>query len=425
MPLALAANLAKSRATRSLTDDEASALQRALRTLRSELRAFLGALPVAAQNASGLARLLNIERTTCQRVVSAVTPPYPGIELATQLPGARGLRLLPEAATRAGLGPEPGAMRALVEAIDTYDDTIRSIAGSRSRLVRRIATTIGTERGEHESGATGGAGADAPEMLFEAAAAVTGRHSQLWLAAHIFTPMRDRPHLVAETRAHGLISHRARPDAVPLTFHVFGDDRAEREEPEASRFGPVLADRPDALLPKFSTDPPPIVHSRTPGERVVQAIEPSPDSSHSDPIDLIFGLRGAVSHPATRENRLDEVWALVNFPVRRMLFDVFLHRDLARACIPSLDNHLWRPDFASQTGERWQTRFASAPRLQILPSGLEGAASDAYARYGELLGFLFESAGVDPRQYIGFRCDHPYPLWRTGYLMSFDYTDSD
>ncbi len=56
--------------------------------------------------------------------------------------------------------------------------------------------------------------------------------------------------------------------------------------------------------------------------------------------------------PAHVPSGLEEVWALVNFPVRWLLLDVILHRDVARGCIPGLNVHLWRPDFASTVGER-------------------------------------------------------------------------
>jgi hypothetical protein len=99
-----------------------------------------------------------------------------------------------------------------------------------------------------------------------------------------------------------------------------------------------------------------------------------------------------------------------------------MRRDLARACLPSLDTHLWRPDFAQHVGSRWQTRFAESPSLQLLPPGLRGSVTDAWARHSELTRFLFERAGLDPAEFVGFRCDIEYPIWRAGYCISFDFS---
>lgn len=115
---------------------------------------------------------------------------------------------------------------------------------------------------------------------------------------------------------------------------------------------------------------------------------------------------------------------MINFPARRMVFDVYLHRDLARACIPSLDAHLWRPDFADHVGDRWQTRFARAPRLELLGNG-QDRAGNPWPRHAELTDFLFRQMDLDPDRMVGFRCLEDYPAWRTGYCMSFDFNTDD
>ena len=421
MPVAMPASIAQSASLTPLDETEREAVTRAVSTLRSELRALVGSLPVEGQTASGMARLLGVERTTCQRVVSAITPPDAGLELVSQLPGTRGLRMLVDAAEAAG--PDGATLASTRSAIRAYDELIRRLAGSQTKLIKRVERTL---PGEVGSDGVTGRDEQARAMLFESAEQLTGRSSELWLAVHLFTPDREHPGLVLDTRAHGLVGHRAAADAVPLTFHIFGDDLGEDDdhEPRAGHFRPLIAGQRDALLPDFSTDPPPIVRAKSPGEAVVQTIEPSPGTARSSPIDLVFGLDGAITHPATREHRVEEIWALVNFPVRRLLFDVFLHRDLARACIPALDNHLWRPDFASQVGERWQTRFWRSPQLTVLPAGLEHARTDAYKRYAELVRTLFEARGANPADYVGYRCDVAYPIWRTGYRLSLDFGET-
>lgn len=396
---------------RPLDRPEQRRLESALKTLREELRALLADLPVQYQSASGLARALDIERTTCQRLVSAVIGSYPGPPLVGQLPGGSGLRMVLDAI---GAHAEFSVtnLNAARAAAHELDETIRDLAGSRRQLLGRL-----------ESNAEGpGAPRDEPaarEQLFHAAAALTGRWSALWFAAHVYAPSDD-PRFMAQARAHGLIGHHARPSAVPLTFHVFGEEPEEPDQPD--RYIPLTG--PDAVLRDFSTGPLPIVRSRTPGEHVVQTIETSPEQDEPAPIDLVFGLSGRLSHPATRDSQLEEVWALVNFPVRRLLFDVFLHRDLARSCIPGLDHHLWRPDFATQVGERWQTRFATGPKLELLPAGLDGAAANAYPRYVELMRTLFDARGYDPREFVGYRCEVAFPAWRTGYRMTFDFGEA-
>jgi hypothetical protein len=402
-----------------LFEQESRVLERALRGVHRGLRVLLGSLPVEAQTASGLARFLRVERTTCQRAVSAAMQPYEGVSLASQLPGVEGLRLLAEAArTRPQVEPQiERAVGAITRAIDTYDAAIRQVSGSRSKLLARISAGSAPPLARMDE-------AGLREALFTAAAELTGRHSQTWLAVHIYEPT-DNPERVVQTRAHGLIGHTARPDAVPLTLHVFGTESSAVADPALNRFVPLIADQegghPTGILRAFSTQPPPVVESRQPNEFMVQLVEPDIEQPEPNRSDLVFGLKGLVVHPGRVPPYLEEVWALVNFPVRHLLLDVFLERELARACIPSLDVHLWRPDFASTVGERWQTRFATGPKLQVLGGDITQFGSEAHARHAELLRYLFESRALRSSDYVGFRCELTYPIWRTGYRMSFDF----
>lgn len=407
---------AKTKASQPLSPEEQRKLEAALATLRSELRAVVGSLPAEGQTASGMARLLGVERSTCQRVVSAVSASQPAVELAAQLPGTRGLTNLLDAAAGLDSPPEQAVLKAARQAVRGYDALIRGLAGSQSRLIGRIRISGAAAAPGQVAAASMD---DASRALFDAASLITGRSSDLWLAVHVFTPDAARPGLILDTRAHGLLGHRAADDAVPLTMHIFGDDSTRGDAPGPDRFLPLRSGRNDALLKEFSTDPAPIVRSRSPGEAVVQTVEDSP--GRAGPIDLVFGLEGAITHPATREHRVEEVWALVNFPVRRLLFDVYLHRELARGCIPALDHHLWRPDFASQVGERWQTRFAKQPTLTMLQGGIDEGACDAYPRYSELVAHLFAARNENPAAYVGYRCEVAYPVWRTGYRLSLDF----
>ncbi len=400
-----------------------SELEAALRGVHRTLRGLLSTLPVEDQSASGLARSLEIERTTCQRAVSAVNQPFAGTALVGQLPGVAGLRALADATeTRFARNADAvDAARGLREAIDGYASVLHRAAGSRAKLLARLSADH-TKRvaapAQYENHA---------RQLFEASTALTGRQSQAWISVHIYEPTQ-RPDRLWQTRAHGLIGHTAREDAVPLTFHVFatlpsgtehGDDAAE-----LGRFHPLHRSAhsdgtPSEVLRAFSSDPPPIVQARQPNEFLVQTVDSVADAR--GPCDLMFGLGGLMAHPNAAPPFMEEVWAMINFPARWMLFDVFLHRDIARRCIPGLDQHLWRPDFASTAGERWQTRFATSPRLEALGAGLRQVESPAFTRHGELLRYLFTMRGLNPEEYVGYRCQTPYPMWRTGYRMTFDF----
>ena len=422
MPITMAiAGTTQNGQTEQLEPGTLQAADRVTRRMHESIRAFLAACPEEAQNASGLARLLNIDRTTCQRAVFATGSAYEGPGIIEKLPGLKGLTRLASSARDAGV-IDSDAIDRLEAAIDRYAALVEREGGSVAELLRRIeGTTLAPDV------SSSGDRTDAREALFRSAAEVTGRCSETWVAVYVYHPVAGDPGLLHLDRVNGLIGHVARPDAVPLTFHSFTSATRDEDADDSSatsHFSALVQDEdPGSLatvLREFSSSPLPVVSTRQPNEFMVQAIDADPDTI-GQPVDLMFGTRGAIAHPRTQKQPLEEAWAMVNFPTRTMIFDVYLHRDVARGCIPSLDAHLWRPDFAQQVGDRWQTRFAEAPRLQLLGSGLGSAASPHYARHAELTRFLFDNIDADPSQFVGYRCEVEFPMWRTGYCVGLDF----
>jgi hypothetical protein len=409
--------------TAGLGAEDWSRADRVARRLHSELAAFLSGLPPSVRHASALARHLDVDRTTCQRTVHAATRPYSGPQLLVKLPGVRALRMLAEASTRTEPPADAEAVDALVAAIDQVHALVAELGGSMSRFSKRLTQPKGqparvnqpTERGP----------LDARRRLSDAATEITGRSSACWVAVYAYRPSPDDPDKVEVFRANGLVGHVARPDAVPLVVHNFSSgadgDPVDGLEPFASLEDAHLAgSSPTVVLDQFCSSPPPLVTARQPDEFLVQSIDPQAPSDH--PVDLMLATRTVMPHPRLQEKPVEEVWALVNFPSRHLILDVWLHKDLARACLPSLDTHLWTPDFAQGAADRWRTRFAESPVLQLLGSGLPRHAPPAYPRHNELTAHLFDRTDLDLEQFIGHRCDVSYPIWRTGYCMRLDYT---
>lgn len=397
---------------RPLGAEELNLIDRVLRRIHEQFRVFVERLPLHARNASGLARFLDVDRTTCQRLVFIASRPYTGLDMLERLPGVRGLGRLVEAARRAESPVGADVLEPLEGAINRLEETLAVLGESQAALMRRIAAT--------PPAATVGEGdpLELRRQLFHSAAALTGRCSESWLAIYAYHPSPaagDAP-TIDVARVHGLIGHRAKLDAVPLTFHNFGAE----ESRQAAGFRNI-GEGPAGVLPQFTTHPVPVVSSRQPGEYLVQGID-TDFAGAERTIDVMLGTLNSIQYPPGNPSGIEEVWAMINFPVRRMVFDVYLHRDYARACIPSLDVHLWRPDFAKREGDRWQTRFSHGPTLEPLGRGIARAASPAYARHVELTEYLFKKQALDPDEFVGFRCAVEFPIWRTGYCMSFDFS---
>ncbi|MCK4871208.1 MAG: hypothetical protein KAS72_00635 [Phycisphaerales bacterium] len=418
-----------------LSTEEFQIADRAARRMHGELRSLLAHMPVEARTASGLARHLQLDRTTCQRAVSVAREPSQGPEIISRLPGIPGLRQIVAAARDLqGDRPSDDVLASLQAAIDGYERLIHRLAGSQTKLVGRLSATPLTSESEafFDTAASVGRFDAYTRQLFESAAKLTGRYSEVWVAIYAYRPHpKNRDRLIV-SRAYGLVGHRARPDAVPLVIHNFSTPNCGSKAQATGISGLArgfehLDERaiesgstPEVVIPEFTSSPLPLISSKQPGAFLVQSVDADGENC-GKPFDLMLASRAVTPHPRTQSPAAEETWAMVNFPVRHLLFDVYLHQDLATCSIAGLDVHLWRPDFATSVADRWQTRFTRTPKLVMLGRGIEDSASSVFARHAELTRLLFAQTDEDPHSYIGHRCEITHPMWRTGYCMTFDF----
>lgn len=403
----------------SLTPSERTALEQAARRAHGELKAVLLLLPAGARAAAGLSRLLNLDRTTCHRIVASLAETNPGPDLLTRLPGTRGLRQFIAAARVHGVGE--GETAAADAAVDAADRVVREIAGSQSHLARRLRAANGSPpRPADPDGLR-----SAAERLFNAGVELTGRWSETALLVQVYRPLDGEPSRIDRATISGFIGHRARPDALPL---VVTQKTITFLEPDQTQDFATLGRRnfrgrlDNAVLEDYSTRPLPVVTARGPRGGMVQTIDPAA-SGGEGPVDVVIARRAdkPALHPAQDDPPVQEVWYSVRFPARRLVFDTYLHRSMARECIPSLSLHLFPPDMQGPASERWLTRHPRGPRLQVLGGDIDHAAPAAYPRYPQLLKAVLGALEWPEGDFVGYRCEVEYPVWNGVYIMAFDF----
>lgn len=409
-----------------LTPEEVSRADQVALRLHGVLKTLVESLPEHARGASGMARHLSVVRNTCQRVVTALGD-VPTVEMLTKLPGVRGLELFIEGFQN--LGADEATLASAATAIEQFDQLLREVGSSQSKLAERVDRFHRTEAEE-----TGMPPARAAEMarqqLFQAAVKVMDRECEVKVNLYVFRIHPEDPSKLERVLAQGEVGQFAGPNAMPIAFHA-GDTRHQEKHQSGRIFSsldrtPAHGHTPSAILEEFCTDPLPLVTSRGSEGRVVQMIDHKlvPKGERAN---LILANRSV--HPAlipdSSRSSLDEVWTLVNYPARNLLLDIYLHRDMERLFRPSIDVQLWGPNLDSHPADRWITRFPHGPRLQLLSPGLRDAHSDAYPRHAELSRALFKRINWNPDDFIGFRCEVAYPIWRGGYCIRFEEVSTE
>lgn len=424
---------------RPLSDAEWAEAQRVWDRLRAELGQLINGLPEHARHASGLSRELDVLRVTCQRVVSALASDG-GVAALAKLPGPEGLRQFVSAFKRIDAG---GAqVEAADAAVGAFERLITVTGGSQTKLNERLSVSGGGggSGGVSSSGAasgavrvgdasvTGGTGSLATvaqrQALHEAAAAVTGRACETSLSLYAFRAHPESPLTLERALCKGVIGAVVAQGGLPLILGS-GDTLHTEEAALKAGLAPDQHGRTkETILSAFTTSPLPTVTSRSRTGSLHQVIDPAAFAAgESRPVDVVTALKAChlMYDPTTGRPTLDAVWSLVNCTSARLIFDVYLHTEMERLYRPSIDALIWGPDLNVPAQDRWTLRLPNQPRLQLLGRGLLHAASEHYARHAELSNAFFGHIGWDPEEFVGFRCEVRYPVWRAGYCMGFEY----
>ncbi len=408
----------RSRQITPLSAQELAEAERVALRLHAELGRLIGLLPPAARGASSMSRQLGVLRVTCQRVVSAAAESPGSVTILSKLPGVEGLRQFLEGLRRAGL--QAADIESGESAVEQFEQLIAALAGSHTKLVERLGAPGVTNQNSDAAFAS----ADSRRGLFETAAQVTGRACDVALSVYAFRESPERPGVLEHAMAKGLIGSLVSPGGMPMVLSS-GNTLATDDQPGGLSLLNNQAPRgrtPEAILKPFTSDPLPMVTSRGDRGKLLQVVDPAA-GSRTQSFDVVTAIRGygPMIDPETNQHTLDAVWSLVSCPTRRLILDVFLHRGIERQYRPSIEAQLWNPGLSAPPEERWVTRLPAQPRLQLLGNGLTNAGSELYPRHAELTRYFFDHIRWDPSEFVGFRCEVVWPIWRAGYAMFFEH----
>lgn len=366
-----------------------------------------------------MSRHLNVLRVTCQRVVQAVQDGSPSALMLARLPGIEGLQQVLNGF--AAVGSLPADVESAQSAVQAFERLITLTGGSQSKLSERLAVSTSARPAADGSGV---ATVAQRETLFHAAAAVTGRRCDVSLAVYAFRAAPEDPTMLERGLAKGLIGSMITPGGMPMVLNSGNTLEVDDKMPslQMGQSTHVHGRTPEAILRPFTTDPLPMITSRGKRGTLFQIVDP--DAGHSgEPIDVVTALkaRSPMIDPQTNAPSLDAVWSLVNCPTARLILDVYLHADMERLYRPTMDSLQWSASLDIPDDQKWVMRLPNQPRLQLLGRGVDHAATELYPRHAELSRYFFRHIGWDPEQFVGFRCEVIYPIWRAGYCMGFEY----
>jgi hypothetical protein len=384
---------------RAIASVDAAWAQRVAHRLRGELGAVVESLPPAAQRATGLARALGLRVPLCHRVLAGVRAQGDAVAVLGAFPGVDGLRMFLDAVQKSRLvrGPRLAGASA---AITQLHELILRGGGSQRRLLDALAGEQPAPSSPTRVGS--GTSEDSRKRLYEAMAEQLGCYARAVVAVRIYTPAQQ-PTLRGDLDATGAIGRLGfvRTSASMPYTTSYRTTLAQPDEPQAFPF----------LMSDFCTRPLPNV--------VVQEIAPHRigivDAAFecADPIDVVAG-------PLTRRNVVVSEQGnlflngatLSASPSTTMLSDFYLPKDwsVGADCSAGVYREEALGAVVGDPAKRWFDRLPATVLPSLLGRGLAMAGAECHATHVQLTRRLFEHAGADPDQYVGYRLHVNYPL---------------
>jgi len=413
-------------------DTDIARIRRVGERLRGELSALLAGFPLEARRLAGMARWLDVDQSTCRRVLAGAEHRGDPIEVVTKVPGVQGILNFTKAVRQKQV--DANLVSDAEAAIAAFSELIIDCGGSQSSLGRRIAASLADVPGDGAPGEKNLSKRSESDRkaAFESAVLITRMSMEVCIGIVLVRPSETHPGRIDIGVVGGKVGVKVLQGAntlityfsydalkAPVVPLVKSSDQRAASDPERSQ--------PSFILDEFTTHPLPTTTTKLFNGGLLHTVDPN--HTISGPIDVIEGrwISPFSSNPLT-----DSSIPVINNgrtadpPARHLISDVYVHNDLARASLASVGVYIMGVHGVlgdhEHPSNRWYLRMNHQPNLRVLGPGIGQAHCDAYSRHAELTRLLFDSVGADPSGYFGYRCEERYPLYGMDYEICLDFS---
>jgi hypothetical protein len=382
-------------------------LDAAARGLAQSLKTVVDALPGANQSPTALSQQLGLSRVTLSKLLSALALAEPS-EMLERIPGPESLREFVRASAKQGV--ELSRIEAAHHAIDVFDQLI-DYFGTRAGLHAAIGASTATLRSRVDISAR--------SDVFKGMRQVLGVEANTWVTSMMFTPSATESEVISVTTIHGALGlRRLRPDT-PVFFTFGPPYHQPGVEPDLSQ-SPVS-------LHELYTNEAAQLETQFNGKQLFHRFVGERIDKHA-----LYDML-AVSHSAcgsrqygTNESRKRGVSLFVNTPVRMLVCDALIHRDL----FPGSDPQLIVYNSASRgpanpndpLRDLDRVNFSETPTL--VPDDAKRFEVDEIPNYDQMIRRVCKQIGHNPADFRTYRLRIAYPIPTFQIVMAFDAPDA-
>lgn len=361
-----------------------------------------------------MARSLDIDFNSTRQIVAALRIDLTNLALFYRtLPAPGSLRIFAARALDRLGGSRQHAP--LLVAIDELLTLIALAGGSYTKFRNRLTSTLNAQ----DTAGLEAHGIEHRRGLLKHATAIMGHRAECIINMMILKPRPTDPTKIDSILVTGVVGLLTHGMPTPLVFNSINVADSQLTG-DALSIRP-LSGHPHALIEHFSSpDIAGLSYQRRPGG--TRDVVYLPEAQR---FDVVMALQKGPDVNRKLDGGVSAHMAFIRRPSRRLILDTYLHTSLANGFRSQVRAYSWHPGFQYDPVLDRDDELPDNPRLELLGTGIRNAAADSWARHAALTAHIFELAGWDPNEFIGYRCHHLMPIWQAGYVMSFDYRSAE
>lgn len=406
-----------------LSDSEVAQIRRAGEHFKKVLRELFDTLPRSARSIAGMARWSGVNKSTCQRLVQALTKASDGVDVIVTLPGSSALQQVSEQFKR--LLEFTDVLAEFDRMIEQYEELILKYASSQAELKRLLVKYQSLESPSLQS-----YNRTLKKSAYDANKEVTGESVDAYIGLHFIRQNRQDKNLLDEMIVASKFGVELSTSARPFV-QSFSGNFSELEisaplslnQQNKSAFNNQR--NGEYLLTEYST---PGVENCYAG---VGNLKNSLIYNHTlHQFDRQkFDITLAHLDVKTQANPLSDDYKIVcqslmqRSPAKRLVIMTFIEKELDLSssvqggCYPSSIK-------AHEKGHRpedlWSERFSDSPEIKLIsPEERQLSLKLKVDQLDNIIADSFALLGEQRENFAGYYMDVDYPLWLTSHRFYF------
>lgn len=379
--------------------------------LSATIRAVTDAIPGTPHGPVEVARRLKIDKVLASRVLKAANHRNP-IATLYDIPGPEPLKRFIRAARKRGVA------NTLVEdanqAVSSFEELIRQEAGDLSALDVILSAWLPEARAKFAL--------RRKQAAFRALGQLKGVEVNLSCQTAIIHPSDDGEHLDI-VWLFGLMGlKRLRPGS-PVKFTSRRLVREDSARLPRTLTGETVEGLDGLRLSQFCSLPPPTLVVRHVGDVVHYTLGDSGFGLRSA-CDMVFAevnLNEMPRYIRSDQPRKRHVFVEISVPIKLLVFDALVHRDVFRGHDPSLVIYDTACEGVADPNDpvRDIDRLDTSESIQNLGWGIDSFRSRDEPRYADILQHAWNSLGWNADDFRGYRCRIDYPLYGSQVVITW------